>query len=56
MLRATFIAGTAQSNGDSIPFRQSEGFTTASRFLWIGLIENFALILVIAAVIALVWS
>lgn len=42
--------------GVPFPFRQSEGFATAPRFLWVGLIENFAVILVIATVIVLVWS
>jgi hypothetical protein len=42
--------------GIPFPFRQSEGFVTAPRFLWVGLIENFALILVITAVVVLVWS
>jgi hypothetical protein len=46
----------AIKGGVPFPFRQSEGFATTPRFLWVGLIENLAVILVIAAVIALVWN
>jgi hypothetical protein len=42
--------------GIPFPFRQAEGFATAPRFLWVGLMEDFAVLLVIAAVIVLVWN
>ena len=42
--------------GVPFPFRQSDGYATAPRFLWVGLIENLAVMLVIAAVIVLVWN
>ncbi len=34
--------------GVPFPFRQSEGFATAPRFLWAGLMEDFALVITVA--------
>jgi hypothetical protein len=42
--------------GVPFPFWQSEGFATASRFLWPGVKEDFAFVLAIAVVAIFAWS
>jgi len=42
--------------GVPFPFRQSEGFATSPHFLWLGLMQDFALVLGVVAVVVLVWK
>ena len=42
--------------GFPFQFRQTETFATSPRFLWLGLIEDFAFVLIVAVVVALAWS
>jgi hypothetical protein len=42
--------------GVPFPFRQTEGFATAPRFLWLSLMEDFALIFVSAIAAVSVWK
>jgi hypothetical protein len=42
--------------GIPFAFRQSEGFATGPRFLWPGLIEDFAFVLTTTLVAVLAWN